>query len=49
MMVKFEQNGNGPNYTKFERFAKKIVNHLWQTIDAILEDVSSTETLLFDY
>ena len=37
----------GPNYTKFGAFWQKnrfFQNHFWQSIDAILEDVSVTKT-----
>ena len=29
----------GPNYTKVSAFWQKMVNHLWQSVDAILEDI----------
>ena len=35
----------GPNYTKFWTFWQKMVNHFWQSVDAILDDVSVTEML----
>ena len=28
----------------FELFEKKMINHFWQSVDAILEDVSVTKT-----
>ena len=37
----------GPNYTKFWAFWQKMVNHFWQSVDAILEDVSVTETIVW--
>ena len=51
MLVKFEQNhmvrtnSYDPNFTKFWAFWQKVVNHFWQSVDAILEDVSVTETI----
>ena len=44
MMVKFEQNRMV--YTKFWAFWQKMVNHFWQSVDAILEDVSVTEIIV---
>ena len=45
MLVKFEQNRMVQTIQNFELFdKKKMVNHFWQSIDAILEDVSMTET-----
>ena len=37
----------GPNYTKFCAFSQKMVNHFCQSVDAILEDVSMTETIVW--
>ena len=40
----------GPNYTKFWAFWQKtgfFKNHFWQSIDAILEDVSLAETIVY--
>ena len=37
----------GPNYTEFWAFWQKMVYHFWQSIDAILEDVSVTETIVW--
>ena len=37
----------GPNYTKFGAFWQKMVNNFWQSVDAILEDVSVTETVVW--
>ena len=43
MLVKYEQN------PMVRTMRKKMINHFWQSIDATLEDVSVTETiLLFD-
>ena len=47
MLVKFEQNRFGPNFTKFLVFWQKMIDHFWQSVDAILEDVSVTE-IFFD-
>ena len=46
MLVKFDQNRYGPNNTIFWAFWQKMVNHFWQSVDAILEDVSVTETVV---
>ena len=35
------------NHTKFCGFRQKMVNHFWKSIDAILEDVSVTETIIW--
>ena len=37
----------GPNYTKFWAFGQKMVNHFWKSVDAILKDVSVTETMVW--
>ena len=34
--VKSGTKSYGPNYTEFVLFNKKIVNHFWQSVDAIL-------------
>ena len=51
MLVEFEQNRvvdpNYTNYTKFWTFWQKLVNHFWQNVDAILEDFSVTETIVW--
>ena len=47
MLVKFEQNCMVPTIQNFELFEKKMVNHFWQSVDAILEDVSVTETIVW--
>ena len=37
----------GPNYKKtFEPFFKKKKKHFWQSVGAILENVSATETIV---
>ena len=42
----------GPNYAKFWAFLPKkqnktfFLNHFWQSVDAILEDVSAAETIV---
>ena len=36
----------GPNHTKFCALWQKMVNNFWQSVDAILEDVSVTETIV---
>ena len=49
MLVKFEQNRNGPNYTKFLAFWPKkglFKNHFWPCVDGILEDISKAETIV---
>ena len=46
MLVKFEQNRMVRTIQKFELFDKKMINHFWQIDDAILEDVSVTETIV---
>ena len=43
MLVKFEQNHMVQTIQSIELFDKKIVNHFWQSVDAILEDVSVIE------
>ena len=38
----------GPNYTKFWAFLQKadfFYKHFWQSVDAILEDVSVADTI----
>ena len=45
MLVKFEQNHKVQTIQNFELFdKKKQFNHFWQSVDAILEDASVTET-----
>ena len=46
MLVKFEQNRKVRAIQNFELFHKKKVNHFWQSVDAILEDISVTETIV---
>ena len=47
MLVKFEQNLMVWTILNIEHFEKKTVNHFWQSVDAILEDVSVTETIFW--
>ena len=43
-----EKKSYNPNYTKFWAFwQKKMVNRFWQSVDAILEDVSTSETTVW--
>ena len=44
MLVEFEQNRMVQTIQNFELFDKKMVNDVWQSVDAILEDVSVTDT-----
>ena len=44
MLVKCEQC---MTYTKFWAFWQKVVNHFWQSVDAILEDVPVTKTIVW--
>ena len=37
----------GPNHTKFCAFWQKMINNFWQIVDAILEDISVTETVVW--
>ena len=47
MLVKFEQNRIGPNYTmSFLTKSRVFLNHFRQSVDAILYDVSVTETII---
>ena len=46
LLVKFEQKSYGPNHTKFYAFWQKMVNNFWQSVDAILKDISVTETIV---
>ena len=46
MLVKFEQTRMVWTIQNFELFDKKLVNHFGQSVDAILEDVSVTETII---
>ena len=47
MLVEFEQNHMVRTIQNFEPFWQKMVYHFWQSIDAILEDVSVTETIVW--
>ena len=48
MLMKFEQNRMVQIIQNLELFDKnKIVNYFWQSVDAILEGVSVTETILW--
>ena len=49
MLVEFEQNRMVQTTRNFELFDKKsgfLKKHFWQSIDAILEDVSAAETIV---
>ena len=46
MLVKFEQNRMVGTTQNFELFDKKMVNHFWQSADAILKDASVTKTIV---
>ena len=45
MLVKFEQNRMVSNYKNFKLFDKKWLTIFGQSVDAIFEDVSVTETI----
>ena len=48
MLVKFEQNRMVQTIQNFDLFdKKKSFNHFWQSVDAILEDVSMTDTIVW--
>ena len=47
MLVKFKQNSMVRTIQIFELFDEKMVNHFWQSVDAILENVSVTETIVW--
>ena len=47
MLVKFEQNLLVRTIQFFVLFWQKMVNHFWQNVDAILEDVTVTETIVW--
>ena len=49
MLVKFEQNRKVRTRQNIELFDKKMVNHFWLSVDAILDDVSVTETIVWYY
>ena len=44
--MKFEQNPMVRTIKILSFLTKKMVNHFWQNVDAILEDVSVTETIV---
>ena len=46
MLVKFEQNRMVRILQNFWAFCQKMVNHFWQSVDATLEDVPVTETIV---
>ena len=46
MLVKFEQNRMVWTIQNFVLF-DKMINHFWQSVDALLEDVSVTETIVW--
>ena len=48
MLVEFEQNCMVHTTQNLELFDKKLLflNYFWQCVDAILEDVSVTETIV---
>ena len=39
MLLKFEQNRMAWDIQNFELLGKKMVNHIWESVDAILEEV----------
>ena len=45
MLVKFEQNRMVRTIQNIELFDKKWLTIFWQSVDAILEDFSVTETI----
>ena len=47
MLGKFEQNRMVRTTQNFELFWHKMVNHFWQSVDAILEVVSVTKTIVW--
>ena len=58
LLVKFEQHGMGPTIQNFELLTKNkktktktkktfFQNHFWQSVDAILEDVSVAKTIVW--
>ena len=46
MLVKFEQN-RIVQTIQILSFLTKMVNHFWQSVDVILEDVSATEIIVW--
>ena len=47
MLVKYEQNRTVQAIQNFVLFDKKMINNFWQSVDAILEDVYVTETIVW--
>ena len=47
MLVNFEQNRMVRTIQNCELFDHKMLNHFWQSIDDILEDVPVTETIVW--
>ena len=45
-LAKFKHYRMIPNYTKLWPFWSKGVNYFWQSVDAILEEVSVAETIV---
>ena len=45
MLVEFEQNRMVRTIYNFYLFDQKMVNHFLQSVDAILEDASVTQTI----
>ena len=45
--MKFEQNRMVRTIQNNVLFDKKMVSNFWQSVDAILEDVSATETIIW--
>ena len=46
MLVKLEQNRMVQNIQNLALFDKKMVDQVWQSVDAILKEVSVTETTI---
>ena len=47
MRVKLEQNRMVQTIKFWSFWEKQMVNHFWQSVDAILEDVSVNETIIW--
>ena len=49
MLVKFEQRRMVQTTRNFEHFDEKpgFLNHFWQSVEAILENVSVAETIVY--
>ena len=47
MLVKFEQNRMVRTIQNFELWQKWLTMHFWPSVDAILQDVSVTETIVW--